>query len=653
MTDIFLNDVTNLNQLSVVNDNFDKIERHLNDKAIDRTDVKSLSDDVDMNGYRIYNLPKPISDSEPARLKDLKDAGIIGGTPSAGVSSFNSRDGDVVLTSLDISDALAYTPASIFSPSFTGVPTVPTAATSANNTQAASTAFVKNAITAAATEDAVSSFNTRTGDVILTSGDVTTALTYTPANTVSPVLTGIPTAPTASLGTDTTQVATTAFVQDAVTSSVSGVASFNTRTGAVSLTSGDVTTALTYTPVNPASAVLTGSPVAPTQTSTDNSTKIATTAFVKTALTGTGVSSFNTRTGAVSLTNDDVISSFVSTPVTKNIIWNTDIPGSTNATANSSIYIQRRADYTGGPSGVASALYIDTYTPTGTHTTFEWALTGVLHSRSIVSGGGEGSSPQNVGINGTAFREAGNAPIWAGNFASYHTAGEYSSASGEMHGIETSVGGNGIDTERKTIGAYVVAQYRGEVAGPGVFSAWTGIYVGHGSGGPAYFRVGITNAAGTSIGYADEGSHVVGIDLATSTNSEAAIRLKANDKIAFEGTSQIAMRYNSSNGRLEFLNGTSGRGYINVSSGANVDLAGGDSSDYATLATNQTFTGTKSFSSTVYTNAGIVSNGNIVVGSNTVAWAGSGNIYSTAGSLSGYLRIQIDGGNYKIPFYAM
>lgn len=43
------------------------------------------------------------------------------------------------------------------------------------------------------------------------------ALGYTPAPTDSPNFTGVPTAPTAAFGTDTTQIATTAFVQDVVT----------------------------------------------------------------------------------------------------------------------------------------------------------------------------------------------------------------------------------------------------------------------------------------------------------------------------------------------------------------------------------------------------------------------------------------------------
>lgn len=63
----------------------------------------------------------------------------------------------------------------------------------------------------------VSSFNTRTGAVTLQSADVTGALGYTPANNASPALSGTPTAPTAAQGTNTTQLATTAFVQAEIT----------------------------------------------------------------------------------------------------------------------------------------------------------------------------------------------------------------------------------------------------------------------------------------------------------------------------------------------------------------------------------------------------------------------------------------------------
>lgn len=64
-------------------------------------------------------------------------------------------------------------------------------------------------------------------------------------------LTGTCTAPTVTPSTDSsTKIATTAFVQSAITAVSSGVTSFNTRSGAVTLSSGDVTTALGYTPYN-------------------------------------------------------------------------------------------------------------------------------------------------------------------------------------------------------------------------------------------------------------------------------------------------------------------------------------------------------------------------------------------------------------------
>lgn len=62
----------------------------------------------------------------------------------------------------------------------------------------------------------IPSFNGRAGAITLTYNDVVTALNFTPANQTNATLTGIPTAPTADPGTDSTQIATTAFVQTAV-----------------------------------------------------------------------------------------------------------------------------------------------------------------------------------------------------------------------------------------------------------------------------------------------------------------------------------------------------------------------------------------------------------------------------------------------------
>ena len=73
----------------------------------------------------------------------------------------------------------------------------------------------------------------------------------------SAAFSGTSTAPTVTPSSDSsTKIATTAFVQSAISAISSGVTSFNTRSGVVTLTSGDVTTALGYTPYNAGGATV-------------------------------------------------------------------------------------------------------------------------------------------------------------------------------------------------------------------------------------------------------------------------------------------------------------------------------------------------------------------------------------------------------------
>lgn len=110
-----------------------------------------------------------------------------------------------------------------------------------------------------------------------------TALT-SKADTESPTLTGTVIVPLAPLADDTLKAASTSFVARAIAAATTGVASFNTRTGAVTLSSGDVTGALGFTPPNVNNAALTGNPTAPSQADGNNTTRLATTAFVQTAI---------------------------------------------------------------------------------------------------------------------------------------------------------------------------------------------------------------------------------------------------------------------------------------------------------------------------------------------------------------------------------
>ena len=214
---------------------------------------------------------------------------------SAGVITFNGRAGDV---SLEASDLTAHGVAFLASPALSGTPTAPTAATATNTTQLATTAFVHALIGGLAV--GVTSFNSRTGAISLTANDVSAA---GGAVLASPAFTGTPTAPTAGVGTSTTQVATTAFVHAAIAALPAQVATFNGRAGAVTLTAADVTGVGGALLASPA---LSGSPTAPTAAVGTSTTQLATTAFVAAALAAGVVSSWNGRAGAVTLTAADV-----------------------------------------------------------------------------------------------------------------------------------------------------------------------------------------------------------------------------------------------------------------------------------------------------------------------------------------------------------
>ena len=238
---------------------------------------------------------------------------------TTGVVSFNARTGVVTLTPADVTGIGG---ALLASPIFTGTPQGPTASPGTASTQLATCAFVSAAVAAVA--GGVTSFNARTGDVVLTSADVAAVAVSTfngragaillLANDISaaggallagPAFTGAPTALTAALGTNTTQLATCAFVQAAVEAVAAGVTSFNARTGAVTLTAGDLSAVGGALLAGP---TFTGIPTAPTATPGTSSAQLATCAFVQAAVeAGTaGVASFNSRTGAVTLLVADI-----------------------------------------------------------------------------------------------------------------------------------------------------------------------------------------------------------------------------------------------------------------------------------------------------------------------------------------------------------
>ena len=184
----------------------------------------------------------------------------------------------------------------------------------------------------------------------------------------SPALTGTPTAPTAAAGTNTTQIATTAFVATAVsskapTSHASTATTYGVGTtsnyGHVKISNGDADTVATanglaagmdhtHSLLAPkASPTFTGTPKAPTAAAGTNTTQIATTAFVTTAVSGKANSSHNQAASTITagtlggkvLANATAAATLTDAQVRNIKASTTDLTAGTSSLTTGDIYI--------------------------------------------------------------------------------------------------------------------------------------------------------------------------------------------------------------------------------------------------------------------------------------------------------------------------
>ena len=124
---------------------------------------------------------------------------------SANVTSVAGRTGAVTLAVADVSGA-----APLASPTFTGVPAAPTAVADTNTTQVATTAYVVGqAGSTTPTANGTAAVGT---SLKFARADHVHPTDTTRAPLASPTFTGVPAAPTAAVDTNTTQLATTAYV---------------------------------------------------------------------------------------------------------------------------------------------------------------------------------------------------------------------------------------------------------------------------------------------------------------------------------------------------------------------------------------------------------------------------------------------------------
>ena len=164
------------------------------------------------------------------------------------------------------------------SPTFTGAPAAPTAAVDTNTTQIATTAFVlAQAGNAAPVIDGTAAAGT---SLRFARQDHVHPTDTTRAPVASPSFTGAPAAPTAAADTNTTQLATTAFVigQAGIAAPIAdGTAAAGTS---LRFARQDHVHPTDTTRAPVASPSFTGAPAAPTAAADTNTTQLATTAFV-------------------------------------------------------------------------------------------------------------------------------------------------------------------------------------------------------------------------------------------------------------------------------------------------------------------------------------------------------------------------------------
>lgn len=258
-----------------VNNNYTAVSTAMeNTLSRDGTTPNSMGADLDMNAHRILNLPDAISPTEPMSLSKLSATAVrfdiaqsltptqqlqarnninsgSGGGGTGAVASVFGRNGIVTAQTGDYTVAQVTGAAPLADPPLTGVPTSTTAAALTNTTQIATTAFVQG-------------------------------------EKASPTFTGTPLSTTAAIDTSTTQIATTAFVTNQAGAG-SPVMDGAATTGTSKRYSREDHVHPSDTSRAPlASPTFTGTPAAPTATPGTNTTQLATTAFVA-AATGGGV----------------------------------------------------------------------------------------------------------------------------------------------------------------------------------------------------------------------------------------------------------------------------------------------------------------------------------------------------------------------------
>lgn len=207
-----------------------------------------------------------------------------------------------------------------------------------------------------------------------------------------------------------------------------------------------------------------------------------------------------------------------------------------------SMMILRNADYTGygvDGSGITNSgygLFVQT-TSSATAGNNECGIRGIVVSNALINPANTALGqawPQQVAIGGNAFQMvASNAPVWGGWFTAHNLSGSAQVAGrGALCGIEVNVGLTGTDAHSSTVGVMAIPI---PVTGAGC-KGWTAFWSSSSGNSDICWQFGFTAQDSAYASFYSRGigirclhatgTYVVGLDLADSTISGAAIRIR-------------------------------------------------------------------------------------------------------------------------------
>jgi hypothetical protein len=247
----------------------------------------------------------------------------------------------------------------------------------------------------------------------------------------------------------------------------------------------------------------------------------------------------------------------------------------TKTTATPSEYtefqLNKAFNYSGGTPGNVSSVQNVHTTVSKDVTDFVWGIVSILNNSA--------DAGENVAIYGQGNRVANIGPIWGGVFeASDKTNTDGTGKSGTV-GIEVDVFANGADVNNNRVGIDVVVG-KGVSGGTtcqarvGVRIAPQGLSISNGTWDFGFQALGCVTAdflaqsasyaafqgnGNNTFGIYLNGTHTVGFDTTTSTIGSNAIRIGADQSIAFEATGSIKQFYSPATTTLNINNGSTTR----------------------------------------------------------------------------------------------